>query len=160
MKNHRSGYTLVELLIVLTIAGMMTTMALPSFQDHVIRTQVTEALNLAQMAMKGVEQHYHLKAGFPLDNASAGLPKAEKIIGNFVTSVNIRDGGIDVTLGNRINKHAENKIISIRPAIVKDEPAVPIAWVCGYASVPNGMTAIGANNTSILKRHLPMNCTY
>jgi len=160
MKYNRSGYTLVELMIVLTIAGMMTTMALPSFQDQVIRTQVTEALNLAQMAMEGVEQHYHLKAGFPADNASAGLPEPEKIIGNFVTRVNILDGRIDVTLGNRINKNAENKTISIRPAVVQDEPTVPIAWVCGYASVPDGMTVIGTNNTSILKRHLPVNCTY
>ncbi len=160
MKGKSSGYTLIELMVVLSISGMLTTMALPSFQDQIIRTQAKEALNLAQMAVKGIEHHYNQKKSFPEDNELAGLPASEKIIGNYVSRVEVENGVINVTLGNRVNKNAEDKIISIRPAIVENEPSVPIAWVCGYASVPNGMKVIGANSTSMLKRHLPMSCTY
>ena len=95
----------------------------------------------------------------PSLKTSAAFPP-EKIIGNYVTSIKVTKGVIDITLGNRVNKNVKDKIISIRPAIVKDAPIVPIAWVYGYASVPEGMTVIGVNNSNILPRQLPVNCRY
>jgi len=133
---------------------------MPSFQDQMIRTQVKEAFNLAEIAKDGIEEYYKEKKKFPEDNTRAGLPAPDKIIGNFVTNVDISNGVINVTLGNRVNKHVSGKKISIRPAIVKDAPIVPITWVYGYASVPDGMTVIGENSTDIFSRHLPVNCRY
>jgi type IV pilus assembly protein PilA len=160
MKRSHSGFTLIELMIVISIIGILATMALPSFQDRIIRTQVKEALNLATVAQTAIEDFYKSKRSFPQNNAAAGLPEPEKIIGNYVSSVNTSAGVINVTLGNRINKNVAGKILSVRPAIVKDAPVVPIAWIYGYASVPQGMTVVGTNNTNISPRHLPVNCRY
>jgi type IV pilus assembly protein PilA len=160
MKNSHSGFTLIELMIVISIIGILATMALPSFQDRIIRTQVKEALNLSEVAQTAIEDFYKNKGSFPENNALAGLPEPEKIIGNYVRSVSVTGGVINVTLGNRINKNVANKIVSVRPAIVKDTPVVPIAWVYGYASVPEGMTVIGRNNSNVLARHLPVLCRY
>lgn len=160
MNKKKNGFTLIELMIVITIMSILATIAIPSFQDRVIRTQVQEALNLSEIAKKGVEDYYSAKKTFPDSNVEAGLPAADKIIGNFVTGVSIRNGVIDVYLGNKINKHADQKIVTIRPAIVKGEPRVPIAWIPGFASVPEGMTVVGENRSDILPRLLPIICRY
>jgi len=39
-----------------------------------------------------------------------------------------------------------------------DAPIVPVAWVCGYAEAPNGMTMNGENLTSIPQGLLPVDC--
>ena len=160
MKKLQSGFTLIELMIVISILGILATMALPSFQDRIIRTQVEEAFRLSEIAKTAIEDFYKYKKRFPENNALAGLPEPEKIIGNYVSSVKITDGVIDITLGKRINKNVAGKIVSLRPAIVKDAPRVPIAWIQGYASVPKGMTVIGTNNSNVLARHLPVYCRY
>lgn len=160
MTHNSKGFTLIELMIVIAIIWILATMVMPSFQDRIIRAQVEEAFNLSDVAQAAVQEYYAKHRAFPANNAAAGLPAPEKMIGNYVTRVAVDDGVITVTLGNRINKNAEGETVAIRPAIVKDEPMVPIAWVYGYASVPEGMTVIGDNTSTILPRLLPVSCRY
>ena len=72
----------------------------------------------------------------------------------------VDNGSIHIYLGNRINKNAAGKILSIRPALIPDEPQVPVSWVYGYASVPTGMAVVGENKTSIASQFLPVNCRF
>ncbi len=161
MGRSRQGFTLIELMIVIAIMGILSTIAIPSYQDRVIRAQLEEAFNMAEFAQKGVEDHYKETQKLPSDNAAAGLPPAEKIVGNYVTGLTIGQGGvINISLGNRANKNIVGKTVSLRPAVVEDAPTVPIAWVVGQASVPKGMTVLGENKTDVLLRHLPMNGRY
>jgi type IV pilus assembly protein PilA len=160
MSNGAKGFTLIELLIVIAMIGILTTMALPSFQDQIIRSQVEEAIVLSKFVRQDIEAFYQAKQRLPKDNAEAGLPAGEKIIGNYVTSVKVDGGRIDILLGGRINKNAAGKVLSIRPAIVTDASKVPIAWVYGLASTPKGMTLVGENHTSIPAQFLPVNCRY
>ncbi|MCI5140181.1 MAG: pilin [Candidatus Electrothrix sp. ATG1] len=161
MKKNSQGFTLIELMIVITIMGILSTIALPSYQDRVIRAQIQEGFNLAEFAQKGVEEYYEKTQKLPADNMAVGLPAAEKIVGNYVTGLAITQGGvINISFGNRGNKNIDGKTVSLRPAIVEDTPMVPIAWVIGLASVPKGMVVQGENKTDVLLRHLPMNCRY
>lgn len=157
---HSDGFTLIELMIVVALISILSTMAIPSFQDRVIRNQIQEAFNLAEMAKDGVSEYYKETKKMPKDNKAAGLPAPEKIIGNYVTQLRVTNGTIEIILGNRINQNVLGKVVTLRPAIVKDEPRVPIAWVYAFASVPKGMTVIGQNTSTVEPRHLPVNCRY
>ena len=99
-----------------------------------------------------------IAVAFPADNAAAGLPSADKIVNNFISAVTVADGAINITFGNRANGIIKAKLLTLRPAIVEDAPVVPVAWVCGYAKPPGGMTVKGENKTNIPANYLPFLC--
>jgi len=93
-------------------------------------------LPLADIAKKPVADSWALIQKFPADNAAAGLPAPEKVVNNLISSVTVESGAIHIVFGNRANSAIKGKMLSFRPAVVKDAPIVPVAWICGYAGGP------------------------
>jgi type IV pilus assembly protein PilA len=154
----RKGFTLVELMVVVGIVAMLALMTIPSLVEKTVRDQVAEALPLAELAKTPIAVAWLAGQPLPADNAAAGLPAADKIVGNYVASVEVRDGAINLTFGNRANSALSGKVLTLRPAVVADSPMVPIAWICGQASVPDKMTVKGVNRTDVTPLHLPLKC--
>lgn len=158
MNRQSSGFTLIELMIVVAAIGILATMALPTFHDRIIRTQVEEALSLAEIAKQAVNDYYVSHRDFPRDNQQAGIPQEEKLIGNYVQGIAIRDGAVHIRLGHKINAHVAGRMVTIRPAVVTGSPDSPISWLCGVDQPVAGMQGVGENLTSIPPRYLPMKC--
>jgi len=158
MKPSSGGFTLIEMMVVVAVIAILALVAVPSIQDRLVRDQLVEAVRLADIAKAPIAANWTTAHTLLPDNTSAGLPTADRIVSNFVSSVAIEAGAIHVTFGNRANGAIRGKTLTLRPAVVQDAPVVPVAWVCGHAEAPDRMTVNGTNRTDIPNNFLPLNC--
>jgi type IV pilus assembly protein PilA len=133
-------------------------MAVPSLQDQALKGQVKEGLGLAALAKQGVQAAYSLTGDMPANNEAAGIPPKHKIVSSMVTEVAVDKGAITLTFGNNASRALEGKHVTIRPAIVADQPMVPIAWICAKVGIPKGMEIRGEDKTDIQASWLPIDC--
>ena len=158
MERLRRGFTMLEMAVVLAIIAILALMAVPSYIEKIVKDQIVEALPLADLAKGPVAASWSATQILPDNNEGAGLPPADKIVSNFVRSVQVQNGAIHVTFGNRASTAIKDKILTLRPAVVADAPVVPVAWVCGNAAAPDKMTVKGENKTNIETKFLPLKC--
>ena len=154
----QTGFTLIELMIVVAIIGILASIAIPAYQDYTIRAQVVESFSITGELKLSIKDFYKDRGRFPSDNEEAGIPAPKHLIGNFVSKVELVDGAMHVELGNYVNAQLVGQTLTIRPIFVSDSPTSPISWVCGYRNPPDGMEAVGEDRTSLQKKHLPASC--
>ena len=152
------GFTVVEIMVVLAVIAILAVMAIPSFQDQIVRDNITAALPLIDIAKPPIAASWAATQTLPANNAAAGLPPADKIVNNYISSVAIEGGSIHITFGNRVNNVIRGKVLTLRQAVVEDAPIVPVTWVCGYAGPPGNMALKSLNRTDIPANYLPLRC--
>ncbi|WP_279237357.1 pilin [Dyella sedimenti] len=74
--SSQRGFTLIELMITVAIVGILATLAIPAYQDYVIRAQLTEALSLLQGLKTDVSEYYGAHGSFPPNTAGTNDPNA------------------------------------------------------------------------------------
>lgn len=157
--RHRiAGFTLMEVMATIAIIAILALMAMPTFIDRIVRQQIEAALPLADVAKKPIADYWSFTRAMPPDNTALALPDPDKIVNNYVEKVAVKDGVVNLTFGNRANSALKGKVLSLRPAVVADAPAVPITWVCAMAEPPGKMTVYGDNATTVAATYLPMEC--
>ena len=145
-------------MIVVAILAILALIAIPGVPDKLIRERIGEAIKLADIVKSPIATSWSQNKGLPNDNAAAGLPVADKIVNDYISSVAVESGAIQITFGNHANVAIQGKVLTLRPGVVEDAPIVPVTWVCGGAGPPTKMTAKGLDKTTVPARYLPLNC--
>jgi type IV pilus assembly protein PilA len=158
MQTRHGGFTLIEMLAAVAVIAILALIAVPGFQDRIVRTQIVEAVPLADVAKRPIAAAWAASAPLPADNAEAGLPPPEKIVSTLVSAVAVEQGAVHVRFGNQANGALRGRVLSFRPAVVEDAPVVPVSWICGHAPVPDKMSARGPDRTDVPRNFLPLNC--
>ncbi|MTD32972.1 pilin [Paludibacterium denitrificans] len=105
--QRQSGFTLIELMIVVAIIGILAAIAIPAYQLYVKRAYVSEAMTLASTAKTAVAEYYSANNIWPTSNASAGLASSTAIVGQAVSSVEVLASGsvgmIQITFNDKVD---------------------------------------------------------
>ena len=152
------GFTLMEMLVVLAIIAILATMMVPTQGHRNIQTQVVESVELVEGYKAAIEAYFRATGTFPVDNEQVGMPAPELMIGNYLKRVDVVDGAMHLTMGNKFPESLQGGVVSLRPLAVEGSPASPLSWVCGYDAVPEGMKALAENRTSLEQKYLPLRC--
>ena len=73
MKRVQQGFTLIELMIVVAIVGILAAIALPAYQDYVVRSKMSEAEAALAACKTSVAEYLSTHAGtFPSNASVAG----------------------------------------------------------------------------------------
>lgn len=144
MKKQQSGFTLIELMIVIAIIGILAAIAIPAYQDYLVRTQVSEGFALASGSKVAVAEYYSNKGQWPTNNATAGQAAPADIRGKYVSQVSIVNGVISAELGVEVNTAVAGGVIVLSPTFEGGS----YNWKC-YPS---------ATGTTIATKYLPSAC--
>jgi type IV pilus assembly protein PilA len=142
MKRIQKGFTLIELMIVVAIIGILAAIALPAYQDYMIRARVSEGILTASQCRTSVSEIYQSgKAGVaPGINGwgcNEGVTTTQYVSGVATDA----DGAVQVTMSTDTRLGgAASKVLTIFPSpdgtkahTVLAIPTQVFAFVCGGA---------------------------
>jgi len=76
LRPHYGGFTLIELMIAITIVAVLVAMAVPAYKDFSIRAKVAECINGAAVAKIQVSEYRQTLGPWPPSAEDAGLDGA------------------------------------------------------------------------------------
>jgi type IV pilus assembly protein PilA len=130
LKKRRSGgFTLIELMIVISIVAILVTLAVPAYQEYSTRAKVTECMVGAAPAKLAVSEYMSTVGSWPpnMDVAAlssngvskycSGFAGYDPLVGSF--QINVNEAAIYPTLGQ------------VQPQLTPQVTSVTtIAWRC------------------------------
>jgi type IV pilus assembly protein PilA len=123
MKRVQQGFTLIELMIVVAIVGILAAIALPAYQDYVVRSKMSETEAAIAACKTSVSEYTSTHAGsLPTDTTAAGCSTQST---QYMASLAVASGVITATSQNTGAKPAECKL-TLSPGTVSD--ATITAW--------------------------------
>ena len=147
MRNSKmQGFTLIEIMIVVAIIAILAAIALPAYQDYLIRSQVSEGAVLADGAKTAVAEFYSNHGTFPTGNISAGLSPPASIQGKYVSQVDATAGVITATYSSTAPQEANAKIDTKALVFSPTDNDGSLTWNCRVAG------------TTVDQKYLPSAC--
>jgi type IV pilus assembly protein PilA len=112
MKRIQQGFTLIELMIVVAIVGILAAIALPAYQDYVIRSKMSEAVAAAAACKTSISEYVSTKTAWPADADTAGC---STLATTYVASLAVGANGVISVTTQATGSKAGDCILTLTP---------------------------------------------
>ena len=127
MKQIQKGFTLIELMIVVAIVGILAAIALPAYQDYIVRSKMSETMAAIAACKTSVAEYTSTKGTLPADVTLAGC---STVPSQYMASLNVTSGVITAVSTN--TGAASECTLILTPSTVAN--AGIATWTGSYAT--------------------------
>lgn len=129
MKRVQQGFTLIELMIVVAIVGILAAIALPAYQDYVIRSKMSEAEAAIAACKTSVAEYVATHADvFPTDTTASGCSTTTT---HYLASLSVASGVITATSQN--TGASPECTLTLTPSAVSTDGTIQ-TWTGSYSA--------------------------